>query len=102
MADLPGGTVTLDLNAPLSSTRIAANPRAGQLATLVVAGFGTLNLAGYDATPASFTPTTQGHSVTTFSASATGTALAVPEPMSLALLGSSPAGLGIVRRCRRG
>ncbi len=102
VATLPGGTVTLDLNAPLSITGIAANPGTGQLATLLVSGTGEFHLAGFDTTPASFTLTTQGSSITTFSASAVGTTLAVPEPMSLALLASSLGAFGVARRLGRG
>jgi len=70
---------------------------------LDVTGDGFFTVTGYDNTPGSFTFTTQlagGQTTTTFSASGFNTSTpAVPEPASLALVGTGIAGAaGLLRR----
>ncbi|MDT7950842.1 MAG: PEP-CTERM sorting domain-containing protein [Acetobacteraceae bacterium] len=90
--------LTFTLNAPLDITRTAASSRS--LAQLGISGTGTFSGDGFDATAGVFTITTQGTQATLNLASGSGTASAVPEPMSIALLGGSLTALGLVRRRR--
>jgi|SwirhirootsSR3_FD_contig_51_5242018_length_821_multi_2_in_0_out_0_1 hypothetical protein len=65
---------------------------------LVLRGTGVFHVAGFDATPGTFTFAVT-HTGDAFSFSATNTAAAVPEPGSMILLGTGLAGLGAsVRR----
>jgi len=73
----------------------------GALPNLTITGAGTLNLTGFDPTPGNYIITTQGPTGVSVTFSVTSIASAVPEPASLAILGSALAGLGLFGRKRR-
>jgi len=73
------------------------------LASLTINGSGILTLTGFDPTPGSYIITTQGPTgvSVTFSVTSIATAPSVPEPASLAMLGSALAAMGGLARRRR-
>ena len=92
-----GQTVTFNLNSVTSVTRTQDN--LGGSLTFTAAG--TINYTGYDATAGQFILTAQGNNIVSFSATTLAANTAVPEPMSLALLGGSLAVVGLIRRKRQ-
>lgn len=79
----------------VSSLNVSSRDMTGGSITLVANGI--IHETGFDNTTGQFILTAQGNNITSFSATTLGTA-AVPEPMSLALLGGSLAMVGLIRR----
>jgi len=83
----------------VSSDTFSFTPGPGSLRNLTVSGTGVLSLTGFTPTAGNFILTTQGPAGSEVTFSVTSVASAVPEPASLAILGTGLLGLGfIVRR----
>ncbi len=86
--------VSFDLSSITGTTRTMD----GTGGSLVLTASGTIKYAGFDNTAGIFTLTAQGNAITSFSATTLASAVSVPEPASLAILGGSMAALGLLRR----
>lgn len=96
----PAGDTSSLTAGSISTFQITAG--AGGLENLDVSGPGTLNLTGFDPTPGFYSLTTQGPSGTaTVTFSNTSIATGVPEPNTLAILGSALLALGFWWRWRQ-
>ena len=81
-------------------TSIAFEHQAGAFLDISALGYATL--IGFDQTPGTFELSSQGgkNKAVTFSATEIATPNRVPEPLSVAMLGSALVGLGMIRRKR--
>jgi hypothetical protein len=90
-------TATLGANtASFTLNNIVSQSNAGGF--LSISASGLANLTGFDQTAGTFLFSTQSPGTTTVTFSATTIATAVPEPLSLGVVGMGLVGLGLVRR----
>lgn len=87
---LASGGVSFDVSS------LAVTSRDMTAGSITLTANGLIHQTGYDNTAGQFILTAQGNNITSFSA--TTLATAVPEPMSLALLGGALATVGLIRR----
>lgn len=91
---LDGGVVSIDL------TSIDAVDHFMVTNSVALSATGVIHFAGFDDTVGTFMLTAQGDEMTSYSATILSAAIAVPEPISIALFGSGLAAVGLVRRKR--
>ena len=97
-----GNMLTFNLTSITNISRLAAS--GASPANLTVQAAGIINLTGFDATLGGISISTNGRGVTTFAATTiagTNPPTRVPEPVSIALVGTGLVGLGLIRRRRK-